>query len=185
MIVSDLLERDLLTSEINVFLNHLDAAIRVFNQTVEDLQAQGINPKVKLLDEHYLPLHVTCSGCRRRLRLRRETQGYDHYAVAPCKCGCAYRFYLGSRQLSMDEIAQGSRWSPDVCLTLFLNDFVSGYVAGGSSGLYYGLVMKEVLENVMQKRRVPLLLPHPAGVPGHDAASVDSLLYRYLMDQDG
>ena len=185
MLVSDLLDRELLTAEINEFLNHLDAAIRVFNQTVEDLQAQGINPKVKPLAEHYLPLHVTCSGCRRRLRLHRETRRYDHYAVTQCKCGHTYRFYLGSRQLSMDEIAQGGPWSPDVCLTLFLNDFVSGYIAGGSSGIYYGLVMKEVLEHVLQKRRVPILLPRPASVAGEVAGYVDSLLYRYLMDQDG
>ena len=185
MLVSDLLERELLPAEINVFLNHLDAAIRVFNQTVETIASQGIDPKVKPLAEHYLPLHVTCSDCRRRLRLRRETQGYDHYAVTQCKCDRAYRFYLGSRQLSMDGIAQGGPWSPDVCLTLFLNDFVSGYVAGGSSGIYYGLVMKEVLENVLQKRRVPILLPQSAGVTGHGTDSVDSLLYRYLMDQDG
>ena len=154
----------------------------MFNQTVEDLQDKGINPKVKPLAENYLPLHVTCSDCRRRLRLHRERQGGDHYAVTQCKCGRAYRFYLGSRHLSMDEIAQGGSWSPDVCLTLFLNDFVSGYIAGGSSGIYYGLVMKEVLENVLQKRRVPILLPPPAGA---DTAAVDSLLYRYLMDQDG
>jgi hypothetical protein len=185
MLVSDLLDRELLTAEINGFLNHLEAAIRVFNQTVEDLQAQGINPQVKPLAEHYLPLHVTCSDCRRRLRLSREIRGYDHYAVTQCKCGHAYRFYLGSRQLSMDEIAQGGPWSPDVCLTLFLNDFVSGYIAGGSSGIYYGLVMKEVLEHVLQKRRVPILLPSPASVAGDAAGSVDSLLYRYLMDQDG
>ncbi len=181
MIVSDLLERELLTAEINVFLNHLDAAIDVFNQTVEDLWSRGIDPKVKPLEAHYLPLHVTCSDCRRRLRLRRETEGRDHYAVTRCKCGRTYRFYLGSRQLVMDEIAQGGQWSPDVCLTLFLNDFVSGYIAGGSSGIYYGLVMKEVLETVLHKPRVPVLLPQPAGA----AEAVDSLLYRYLMDQDG
>jgi len=85
----------------------------------------------------------------------------------------------------MDEIAQAGPWSPDVCLTLFLNDFVSGYIAGGSSGIYYGLVMKEVLEHVLQKRRVPILLPPPASVASDAAGYVDSLLYRYLMDQDG
>lgn len=185
MLVSDLLDRKLLTPEINAFLNHLDAAIRVFNQTVENLQARGMDPKVKPLAEDYLPLHVTCPDCRRRLRLRRDIQGYDHYAVTPCKCGRDYRFYLGSRQLSIAEIDQGVVWSPDVCLTLFLNDFVSGYIAGGSSGIYYGLVMKEVLETVLQKRRVPILLPPPAGDTGRDTASVDSLMYRYLMHQDG
>ena len=39
-------------------------------------------------------------------------------------------------------------------LTLFLNDLVSGYVAGASSGAYYGLVMAEVLGQVFGGRRV-------------------------------
>lgn len=182
MIVSDLLQRDLITAEIDVFLNHLDEVIGVFNHTVEALQAQGIDPKVKPLAEHYLPLHFTCSDCRRRLRLRRETQGHDHYAVAQCKCQRDYRFHLGSRHLSMQDIAQAGAWSPDVCLTLFLNDYVSGYVAGGSSGIYYGLVMKEVLEHVLQKRRIPILLPQPAPDSGHGVGAANSLLYRYLMD---
>ena len=69
-----------------------------------------------------------------------------------------------------------------MCLTLFLNDFVSGYIAGGSSGVYYGLVMKEVLETVLHKRRVPILLPPPAGGESNGTARFDSLLYRYLMD---
>ncbi len=181
MIVSDLLQRELITAEVDIFLNHLDEVIAVFNQAVEALQARGIDPKVKPLAEHYLPLHFTCLDCRRRLRLRRETQGHDHYAVATCKCQRDYRFYLGSHHLSMQEIARVGAWSPDVCLTLFLNDFVSGYVAGGSSGIYFGLVMKEVLEHVLQKRRVPILLPQ-SSQPTHGAGAVDSLLYRYLMD---
>ncbi len=185
MIVSDLLQRELITAEIDMFLNHLDEVIDVFNQTVEALQARGIDPKVKPLAEHYMPLHFTCCDCRRRLRLRREIEGHDHYAVASCKCQRAYRFYLGGHDLSMREIARAGAWSPDVCLTLFLNDFVSGYVAGGSSGVYYGLVMKEVLEHVLQKRRVPILIPQPTPavqINGEGTAAVDSLLYRYLMD---
>ncbi|WP_143309733.1 hypothetical protein, partial [Candidatus Entotheonella palauensis] len=139
MIVSDLLDRDVITGEINVYLNHLDAAISAFNNAVEALRAEDIDPKVKPLSGDYLPLHVSCLDCHRRLRLHREHQGQDQFATASCKCHQQYRFYLGRHELSMDEIAQAGPWSPDVSLTLFLNDFVSGYIGGGSSGIYYGL----------------------------------------------
>lgn len=182
MLVSDLLARNLITAEINAFLNHLDAIIRVFNHAMEALRARDIDPKVKPLTEDYLPLHLTCTDCHRRLRLRRDIQGSDHFAVARCRCQREYRLHLGSRQLSIDAIVHTGSWSPDVCLTLFLNDFVSGYIAGGSSGVYYGLIMKEVLETVLHKRRVPILLPPPAGGESNGTERFDSLLYRYLMD---
>ena len=69
-------------------------------------------------------------------------------------------------------------------LTLFMNDFVSGYVGGESSGVYFGLVMKEVLEKVLHKRRVPILLPPPAATDD-GPERFDSLLYRYLMTGTG
>ncbi|MEE8305302.1 MAG: hypothetical protein V3S24_23010 [Candidatus Tectomicrobia bacterium] len=185
VLVSDLIGRDLMTAEINLFLNHLDEAIRVFNDAVQALEAQGIAPQVKPLAVDYLPLHFSCLGCQRRLRLSRETQGNDQFAVASCKCQRQYRFHLGSHRLSIDDIVHAGPWSPDVSLTLFMNDFVSGYIGGGSSGIYYGLVMKQVLEKVLHKRRVPILLPQPIGVAGNDPEPVDSLLYRYLMDLTG
>ena len=185
VLVSDLISRDLITTEINLFLNHLDEAIGVFNDAVEALHAQDIDPKVKPLATDYLPLHVSCLDCRRRLRLHREAQGHDQFAVARCKCQREYRYHLGHHQLSIDEIVQAGAWSPDVSLTLFMNDFVSGYIGGGSSGIYYGLVMKEVLETVLHKRRVPILLPPPSGVNGNGPEQFDSLLYRYLMDLTG
>jgi hypothetical protein len=185
ILVSDLLGRDLITLEINGFLNYLDEAIRVFNDTVQALHAQAIDPKVKPLAADYLPLHFSCLDCRRRLRLHREMQGSDHFAVASCKCQNHYRFHLGSRRLSIDAIVHAGPWSPDVSLTLFMNDFVSGYIGGGSSGIYYGLVMKEVLEKVLHKRRVPILLPQPSAVDANNPEFVDSLLYRYLMDHTG
>ena len=56
MIVSNLLDRDVITGEINAYLNHLDAAIGVFNDAVDALRAEGIDPKVKPLAADYLPL---------------------------------------------------------------------------------------------------------------------------------
>jgi hypothetical protein len=170
----------LLAAPVNDFINGLDDAIRVFNITVEELQTQGIEPHVKPLAPDYLPLHVSCRDCRRRLRLRRETQGADQFAAARCRCGEAYRFHLGSERLSIDAITDAADWSPDVSLTLFLNDLVSGYVAGASSGAYYGLVMAQVLRQVFGKRRVPILLPRLDG-----AGASGGLLYRYLMEGTG
>ena len=181
VLVSDLLGCDLITAEVNLFLNHIDDGIRVFNDAVQALQARGIDPKVKPLAEDYLPLNFSCLDCRRRLRLQREVRGRDHFAVTSCKCQRKYRFHLGGRRLSVDDIARSGPWSPDVSLTLFMNDSVSGYVGGGSSAIYYGLVMKEVLEKVLHKRRVPILLPQPTGVDGGQPERFDSLLYRYLM----
>ncbi|PON10176.1 hypothetical protein C2W62_51485, partial [Candidatus Entotheonella serta] len=159
-------------------LMDMDAVIEACNDAVNALRSQGIDPKVKSLAADYLPLHFSCLDCHRRLRLHRERQGQDQFATANCKCQRQYRFHLGRHELSIDAITQAGPWSPDVSLTLFLNDFVSGYIGGGSSGIYYGLVMKAVLENVLHKRRIPILLPQAA----QDASDVDSLLYRYLLD---
>lgn len=176
--VSELLA--LLTAPISEFINGLDDAIRVFNATADALRTQGIEAHVKPLAPDYLPLHVSCRDCRRRLRLRRETQGAEQFAATRCRCGEAYRFHLGSGRLSIDAVAAAADWSPDVSLTLFLNDLVSGYVAGASSGAYYGLVMAEVLQRVFGKRRVPILLPR---LDGTGAGS--GLLHRYLMEGTG
>ena len=176
--VSELL--GLLTAPINDLINRLDDTIRVFNTAAEALRAQDIEPHVKPLAPDYLPLHVSCRVCRRRLRLRRDAQGVDQFAAARCRCGEAYRFHLGSGRLSIDAITNTAEWSPDVSLTLFLNDLVSGYVAGASSGAYYGLVMGEVLQKVFGKRRVPILLPR---LDGSGAGS--GLLHRYLMEGAG
>ena len=184
VLVSDLLDRDLITAEVNIYLNQIDNVISVFNQAIQTLHERDIDPKVKPLAGDYLPLNFSCLGCSRRLRLRREVQDQDVFAVATCRCQNRYRFHLGSHRLSIDEIVEAGSWSPDVSLTLFMNDLVSGYVGGGSSGIYYGLVMKDVLEKVLQKRRVPILLPRPTRADD-DPEAFDSLLYRYLMNHTG
>jgi hypothetical protein len=182
VILSDIIKRDIITAEVNLLLNHLDDVISVFNGAVHLLIQQGIDPQVRPLDEDYLPLNYSCQVCDRRLRLHRETKGDDQFAIAACKCGEDYRFYLGSETLAIDEIAQTRRWSPDVCLLILLNDSMSGYVAGKSSGIYYGLVMKEVLEKVLNKRRVPILVPQSVGAKENDPRHFDSLIYSYLTE---
>ena len=47
MIVSELLDRHVITGEINTYLNHIDAAIEAFNDAIEALRAADIDPVVK------------------------------------------------------------------------------------------------------------------------------------------
>src|ERR687891_95790 len=97
-----------------------------------------------------------------------------------CACGAFYRFHLGSRSLSVGEVAATGRWSTDVTLPIYLNDLASGIVAGRSSAMY-GMVLNEVLEKVLGRRPVPMLLP--PDLPGVLAArdETKSLLQRYVM----
>ena len=67
----------------------------------------------------------------------------------------------------------------DVCVPIFMNDLVSGFVAGRSSALY-SLVMNEVLRRVLGKRPVPILVPNNDSPIGSGAPQVDSLLHDYL-----
>jgi hypothetical protein len=74
------------------------------------------------------------------------------------------------------EMVATGRWSPDVCLPLYLNDLTSGWVAGRSTALYT-LVLHEVQRRVLGKRPVPVLVP-PALV---DRRSNEArLVYDYL-----
>lgn len=181
VLVSDLLTGDFLTTGIEVVVNHIEAVIRTFNQARSDLMRQDINPVVKPLNENYLPLNYSCPHCGHRLRLRREIAGRDQYATATCRCKGTYRFYLGNGTLSIAELVQTKRWSPDVSLALFMNDLVSGFVGGQSSGVYFGLLMKAALEQVLGKRRVPVLLP--ASLESGSQEEFDSLIYRYLTER--
>ena len=180
MINSDLLKQGLLTEEIDLFLNHLDEANQVFNETVDSLRQQDIDPQVRPLPAAYLPLHYSCPVDQTRLKLHRQLKGPDTFAVATCrKCGQLYQFYLGSNRLTMAELIKTDRWSPDVYLIMFLNDLVSGYVGGKSSAIYYGLVMKVVLEKVFHKARVPILVPPMIEMKSGNG-QVDGLIYKYL-----
>jgi len=179
--LSTVIDQQAILAEINGYLNRIEAVVSVFNAAIQSLIQQGINPQVRPLAENYLPLFFSCEVDNQRLRLYHQIEGRDHFAVTACNCGRTYRFYLGRAALTIADIAQTGRWSPDVCFPIFFNDFVSGYVAGKSSALYL-IVMNQVLGQVLDKTPVPVLIPpgleqNPAG-----PAQFDSLIYRYLAN---
>ena len=180
VILSNLIHRGILTDEVNVFMNHLDDIVKVFNESVQSLVQKGIDPHIKPLNAQYLPLHFSCPADNRRLRLEHVITGKGHFATATCKCGVNYSFYLGERTLSMDELAATKRWSPDVCLPIFLNDVVSGWVAGRSSALY-SMVFHDVLRKVLNKTPVPILVPQSLSRRESTPDLFDSLIYSYLL----
>jgi hypothetical protein len=180
VILSNLIHRGALTDEVNVFMNHLDDIVKVFNESVQALVQKGIDPHIKPLNAQYLPLHFSCPADNRRLRLEHVITGKGHFATATCKCGINYSFYLGERTLSMDELAATKRWSPDVCLLIFLNDVVSGWVAGRSSALY-SMVFHDVLRKVLKKTPVPILVPQSLSRRESTPDLFDSLIYSYLL----
>jgi hypothetical protein len=181
-ILSRLLETDLVWSEVDLFLNHLGDSRRVFNEAIQSLTWRNINPQVTPLADSYLPLFYSCEADSRRLRLYHHLQGQDHFAVSACKCGREYKFHLGRGQLSIAELVQTRRWSPDVCFPMFFNDLVSGFVAGKSSAIYL-LVMNQVLRKVLGKTPVPVLVPESLKAKENGHGQFDSLLYRYFAGE--
>jgi hypothetical protein len=180
VMLSDMLTQPAIIAEIELFVNHLEPATAVFNEAIETIQRQGLDPQVTPLDEHYLPLFLSCEVDDERLRLYHYTEGEDHFAGGRCRCGQTYKFHLGRQVLSLAEIVQTGRWSPDVCFPIFFNDRVSGFVAGKSSGVYL-MVLNMVMRRALDKTPVPVLLP-----PGLETASAspdepDSLIYRYMV----
>jgi hypothetical protein len=180
VMLSNLILKGVLTDEVNVFMNHLDDIVKVFNESVQSLVQEGIDPHIKPLNAQYLPLHFSCPADNRRLRLEHVITGKGHFATATCKCGVNYSFYLGERTLSMDELAATKRWSPDVCLLIFLNDVVSGWVAGRSSALY-SMVFHDVLRKVLHKTPVPILVPQSLSRRESTPNLFDSLIYNYVL----
>ena len=80
--------------------------------------------------------------------------------------GATYRFRLGRRELSFDEIVQTHRWSPDVPLPTLVND--SGEWSGwvGKSSAIYGMVLNRVLrEAFLDKEPIPMLVPEGLTLP--------------------
>lgn len=179
VIISEVLNRGIVTDEVNLYINNLAGIVRVFNESVQSLIEQGIDPQVKPLHENYFPLFYSCEHDHQRLRLVHNIDGDDHYAVGACKHGHDYKFHLGTKHLSIAEIAQTNRWSPDVCMPAFFNDLVSGFVAGKSSTLYL-IVINAVLRQVLDKSPVPILVPESLGQQERVPDPLDSLLYEYF-----
>jgi hypothetical protein len=183
LMLSSLLVQEVLGTEVELILNNLAGFIRVYNAAIEDLQRLGIDPQVHFLTEDYLPLFYSCPAENRRLRLQHILIDWEHYAVARCKCGQDYRFFLGEKRLSLGQLAETGRWSPDVSLPVLLNRQVSGLVMGKSSALY-GLIMKEVLTKVLGQPPVPFLVPKSFAPASEFPPEFDSLVYHFLAGKE-
>jgi hypothetical protein len=179
VILSEAINRGLITEEVNLLINHLDEVIKVFNASIQSMQELGIDPQVEIRDQDYLPLFYSCDADNHRVRLKHVAGSGDHFATGTCRCGEEFRFNLGQETLSIAEIAQTQRWSPDVLMPAFFNDYVSGFVAGKSSALYL-LVINNTLQQVLGKAPVPILVPESLGKRSPDPDQVDSLLYDFL-----
>jgi hypothetical protein len=181
VMLSDQLGNPFILEAVDLFLNHVEDIVRVFNEARQSLADIGIDPQVRALDEDYLPLFYSCEADNRRLRLHHCSEGNDHFATSICKCGQVYQFYLGKDTLSIAEIAQTKRWSPDVCFPIFFNDLVSGFVAGKSSAIYL-ITLNEVLCSALGKKPVPILVPASLKQNGSNDNPIDSLIYRYFVE---
>ncbi|MGE5378209.1 MAG: hypothetical protein ACM3XO_24365 [Bacteroidota bacterium] len=179
VILSDAINQGLITGEVDLVINHLDEVIKVFNASVQSMLELGVDPQVEIRDQDYLPLFYSCNVDHQRLRLKHVVEGGDHFATCLCKCGESYRFYLGTNVLSISEISETRRWSPDVLMPAFFNDYVSGYVAGKSSALYL-LIINDAIRQILDKTPVPILVPESLGRANSEPDQVDSLLYDYL-----
>lgn len=179
MMLSSMLDQEVILSEVDGFVSNISAVVKVFNETVEELSQRSIDSQMKPLPDNYLPLFFSCTSDNRRFRLYHHIHNDDHYAVGQCRCGQEYKFYLGQNTLSIAEVAQTNRWSPDVCFPVFFNDLVSGFVAGKSSAMYL-IVLNAVLRKVLHKTPVPILAPVNLELQDNTPIQFDSLLYRYL-----
>jgi hypothetical protein len=182
VILSEAINQGLITKEVSLVINHLDEMIKVFNASIQSMQELGIDSQVEIRDQDYLPLFYSCDVDNQRLRLKHVVESGDHFAIGTCKCGEVYRFNLGQSDLSIAEIAKTRRWSPDVLMPAFFNDYVSGYVAGKSSALYL-IIINDILRQVLGKNPVPILVPESLGKSNSDPDQVDSLLYDYLNNE--
>jgi hypothetical protein len=178
-LISDLTDRGLFTETMNDVMTSVGDVVTVFNAATDSLAAADIDPQVHHLRPDYLPLHYSCDRDDRRCTLTRVRRGGDTFAVTRCTCGASYEFHLGSRSLSIDEVASTGRWSTDITLPLYLNDLASGVVAGRSSAIY-GMVLNEVIEKVLTRTPIPMLLPPDLVAILAPEAETESLLQRYV-----
>lgn len=177
---SEMVAAGLLVDAVQEYLVNLDDVVRVFNDAVAELLAQGIDPQVRPLPPDYLPLRFSCPRDNTRLRLARERRGRDVFAAATCRCGETYTFHLGGDGATLEELAATGRWSIDVSMPVHHNDLASGWIAGRSTALY-GLVFNEVLSRVLGRTPIPVLVP---GTLADADGSEESLLVRHLLSRE-
>jgi hypothetical protein len=179
LVLSDILANGWLTSPVEDVLAVLPEFICAWNAQITALRLRGIATAVGLLPPDYLPLHVSDPDDGERLRLHHEIIGGDHFASATARTGRRHRFFLGSRQLKLDELASTGRWSPDVILPMLANALFSGWVAGKSSALY-ALVFNKVLSTVLGRKPIPILVPEPDSASTYGMRA-SSLLHAHVM----
>lgn len=176
VLVSGLIASGELTPALEAILNRIPEFIATFNERIRNLQTLDIDPKIKPLADDYLPLFMTCPEDGRRVRLRLVRDGGMYFACAVDSKGGRCCYELGRHELSMAQLDERVRWSPDVMLPMLVNDRYSGMVGGKSSALYM-LVCRDVMQKVLGMAPVPLLVPSNWDVfPG----AFDSLLDAYL-----
>ena len=179
--LSAMLDRGLLTPSVNAYLAQIDDVIRVFNEGVSTLVADGIDPLVRPLDADHLPLFYSCATCGTRVRLVHERLERGHYAVAQCPCGVERRFHIGHRTISLGELEATDRWSPDVSLPVHLNRLASGWVVGRSTALY-GMVLNGVTERVLGHKPIPGFVPPGLEDPADEGAPRPTILVGHLAE---
>ncbi|HEX9766480.1 MAG TPA: hypothetical protein VGA36_06930 [Nitriliruptorales bacterium] len=178
MAVSELAVGGLLQDQLGRVVANIDDVVTVFNEAVDELVTADIDPQVRPRAPDYLPLRYSCPQDGKRRALVRERRGADDFAVANCSdCGTEYRFHLGSGDSSIDDVVATDRWSTDVTLPMYVNDLVSGVVAGQSTALY-GLVLNQVIAKVLGGSPVPVLVPRDVGEAPDGA--VDSLFFACM-----
>lgn len=160
-------------------LNRQSAFVESFNLRIERLRAMGIGTRVGPVPDDYLPLFIDDPRHGVRLRLRMERWKTDTWAVACDRSGRVHhRFHLGGKRLNMAEVVSSASWSPDVTITILLNDLFSGVVAGKSSALYL-MVFHAVMRDVLGMKPLPVFVPDlTAG-----SLEYDSLFSHYILGQ--
>jgi hypothetical protein len=171
--LSALIDRGVLTASLEAYLERLDDVVAVFNEAVDELIAQDVDPQVRPLAKDHLPLHYSCPADSTRLRLSRD--GSD--AVATCRCGTTYRFDL---RRGLDELSATGRWSPDVSLPVHHNDQASGWIVGRSTALY-GLVLNAVIAEAMGGRPIPGWIPPTLTSVSRPGSEPPTLLVDHLL----
>lgn len=160
-------------------LNRQSAFVESFNLRIARLRAMGISTQVGPVPDDYLPLFIDDPRHGVRLRLRMKRSKTDTYAVACDRSGrVCYRFHLGGKRLSMGEVVSCASWSPDVTITILLNDLFSGVVAGRSSALYL-MVFHAVMHDVLGMKPLPVFVPDLTTRPWE----IDSLFSRYILGE--